>query len=172
MPGAKCPSQAEPASPWGGRSRPEELKAGGGESYRVRWKRGNRDLWGLDLVWSDEADIESRENPRDAIVMERREWGDFYGYFRSLEVDGETVQRVRLDTAAHLEVAGRLGACRIEIDHGRARIAAAPCRQQVCVRRGWLDAAGAVSVCVPNGLVLRLEGNRGRPLYGGPQECR
>jgi phosphate transport system permease protein len=64
-----------------------------GENYRIRLNRGNRDLYALDFVWIDESDIETRSCPAEAIVLERQEWGNFHGYFRSLEVDGETVER-------------------------------------------------------------------------------
>lgn len=68
-------------------------EVGGEETYRIRLKRGNRDLYALDFVWVDESDIEARSYPEEAIVLERQEWGNFNGYFRSLEVDGEAVER-------------------------------------------------------------------------------
>lgn len=46
---------------------------------RVRMKVGNRDLYGLDFQWIDEGDIDSRKYPKDAVMLERREWGNFYG---------------------------------------------------------------------------------------------
>jgi phosphate transport system permease protein len=48
--------------------------------YRIQVKRGNRDLYGSDFVWIDEAKIERIARPPDAIVLERREWGNFYGF--------------------------------------------------------------------------------------------
>ncbi len=47
--------------------------------YRIQVKRGNRDLYGSDFVWIDEAKIARRELPESVIVLERREWGNFYG---------------------------------------------------------------------------------------------
>lgn len=61
-------------------------------SYQLRLKIGNRDVYALDFRWVDESEIVSRSKPKDAIVMERIEWGNFYGYFKALKVDGEVVE--------------------------------------------------------------------------------
>ena len=57
---------------------------------RIRLKVGNRDLYGLDFRWIDEDQIASRSVPQDAIVFERREWGNFYGRIQMVK-QGETV---------------------------------------------------------------------------------
>jgi len=51
---------------------------------RIRLKVGNRDLYGLDFRWIDERDIASRSTPADAALLERYEWGDFYGRMAEL----------------------------------------------------------------------------------------
>jgi len=48
--------------------------------YRLQVKRGNRDLYGSDFVWIDEAKIVGRQRPDDVLVLERREWGNLYGF--------------------------------------------------------------------------------------------
>jgi phosphate transport system permease protein len=52
---------------------------GAGPHTRVQLKVGNRELTGADFRWVDEADIASRAYPAGAAVIERREWGNFYG---------------------------------------------------------------------------------------------
>ncbi len=52
-------------------------------------KLGNRDLTGADFRWIDEAEITSRSLPRDAVYVERREYGPFIGAPVRLS-DGET----------------------------------------------------------------------------------
>ena len=54
-----------------------------GES-RIRIKVGNRDLYGLDFQWVQEKHIVNLTYPKDAVMIERREWGNFYG--RIIEV--------------------------------------------------------------------------------------
>jgi phosphate transport system permease protein len=46
---------------------------------RIRLKVGNRDLYGLDFRWVDERDIARRDEPAEATLLERYEWGNFYG---------------------------------------------------------------------------------------------
>ncbi len=57
---------------------------------RIRLKIGNRDLYGLDFRWVDEDQVVSRGTPKDAMVFERREWGNFYGRIHQIK-QGETV---------------------------------------------------------------------------------
>ncbi len=59
--------------------------------YRIRVKIGNRDLYSLDFRWVDESEIERRFEPEHALVLERSEWGNFYGYFKKLTFDGTTI---------------------------------------------------------------------------------
>ncbi len=46
---------------------------------RVRLRVGNRDLTGVDFRWVDESEIVGRSFPEEAVVLERLEWGNFYG---------------------------------------------------------------------------------------------
>ena len=68
----------------------EQDGASGSES-RIKLKIGNRDLYGLDFRWIDEADIASRDYPRDAVVLERREWGDYHGYLKEIRREGRVI---------------------------------------------------------------------------------
>src|SRR5262245_6542364 len=47
---------------------------------RTKLKVGNRDLGAGDFVWIDDATIRERSRPADAVVLERLEWGNFYGW--------------------------------------------------------------------------------------------
>ena len=49
---------------------------------RIQLKIGNRDLYGLDFRWVDQADIVNEQYPSDVLAFERREWGNFYGQAR------------------------------------------------------------------------------------------
>lgn len=65
--------------------------------YRLQVKRGNRDVYGSDFVWIDEAKITARERPPDVVAIERREWGDFYGELKALR-QGERIVAEGPDT--------------------------------------------------------------------------
>lgn len=52
--------------------------------YRIKIKVGNRDLYGADFIWVDEARIARRDFPAEALVVERQEWGDLYGFIKEV----------------------------------------------------------------------------------------
>ncbi|MDT8448855.1 MAG: phosphate ABC transporter permease PstA [Wenzhouxiangellaceae bacterium] len=54
-------------------------------------KIGNRDLNGRDFVWFLDSALGALEYPDNAVRVERREWGNFYGYPVALERAGEVV---------------------------------------------------------------------------------
>lgn len=54
-------------------------------------KIGNRDITGADFRWVLDQHIENRRFPEEIIVMERREWGNFYGFLKQVKEQGEVV---------------------------------------------------------------------------------
>ena len=56
--------------------------------HRIQLKMGNRDVTGLDFRWLDESEIVRREEPADAVFIERREYGPFIGTVHTV-IDGE-----------------------------------------------------------------------------------
>jgi len=54
-------------------------------------KRGNRDVTGQDFVWYVEDAMSAVRHPRDVVVLERLQWGDFLGYLHSYQVEGLVV---------------------------------------------------------------------------------
>jgi len=59
-----------------------DIKKGNVTRYLV--KTGNRDLLGSDFRWLYDIDLVKRETPEDVMVIERIEWGNFYGYLNSV----------------------------------------------------------------------------------------
>ena len=53
---------------------PEHLR-----DHRIQVKVGNRDLFGADFRWVDEHAVSARTEPREAVYIERREYGPFIG---------------------------------------------------------------------------------------------
>jgi phosphate transport system permease protein len=70
---------------------PEALDERGDPATRIRLKVGNRDVDGVDFVWIDEREIVSRQEPTDAVMLERLEWGNFYGAMVELRRNDETL---------------------------------------------------------------------------------
>jgi len=58
---------------------------------RLRLKIGNRDVGGLDFVWIDAKDIARRSRPQGLVMLERLEWGNFYGSMAELRAGGRVL---------------------------------------------------------------------------------
>ncbi len=54
-------------------------------------KTGNRDITGMDFRWILDRNIKQRSFPDDLMVVERREWGNFYGYLQAVKENGKVV---------------------------------------------------------------------------------
>jgi len=65
---------------------PEAGKAAGS---RIRVKIGNRDLYGLDFRWIPLADVAKRDVPKEALLLERQEYGNFHGFLKEIRRSGE-----------------------------------------------------------------------------------
>lgn len=63
----------------------------GDDEWLVRhlYKIGNRDVTGTDFRWFLDARIEALRRPPDALVLEREEWGNLYGFLERVEEAGE-----------------------------------------------------------------------------------
>ncbi|MDT8423789.1 MAG: phosphate ABC transporter, permease protein PstA, partial [Desulfuromonadales bacterium] len=59
-----------------------------GEGLRRQYKIANRDLYGLDFRWIDETEILRADHPAAAIVLEREENGDFFGFLDAVQASG------------------------------------------------------------------------------------
>ena len=82
---------------------------------RYLLKTANRDISGLDFRWILSAAVSERSSPRDLVVLERLEWGDFYGFIQTLQRDGQLIAE---GDAAWLELQAGLD----YVDELRARI--------------------------------------------------
>lgn len=67
------------------------LKEGEELVKRHLFKVGNRDVYGQDFRWIIEPNIVSRSHPPEMMVVERREWGNFFGTLRAVQERGEVI---------------------------------------------------------------------------------
>ena len=54
-------------------------------------KLGNRDVYGGDFKWVMDASLSNKTYPANIIALERREWGNFYGFIDTIKENGNTV---------------------------------------------------------------------------------
>lgn len=89
--------------------------AGGEFMTRELLKVGNREVFGADFSWVIAEWLHEPRTPEDLLVLERREWGNFYGYLLSVSENGQVVasgaaaidalqQRIERGNALHAEV--------------------------------------------------------------------
>lgn len=86
--------------------------------WRLQVKQANREVTGADFVWIDEADVVSRDRPKGAVALERREWGDFYGFLKEVRERGRG--SVAGPAAAWLALDGRLPSAHRNVEESRA----------------------------------------------------
>ncbi|MGE5554023.1 MAG: NusG domain II-containing protein [Betaproteobacteria bacterium] len=81
------------------------------------------------------------------------------GRWARVEVDGRLVARLPLDGSHQEWVQGRWGRVLLETSAGRIRVKDEDplCPRRICLSTGWVSRTGAVIVCVPNHLVVRVE---------------
>lgn len=79
-----------------------ERKGAAALGTRLRLKVGNRDLTGADFVWLDESRIRDRSLPPDAMLLERLEWGNFYGTPIELRRSDQVLARGVAETTRRL----------------------------------------------------------------------
>lgn len=70
-----------------GVSLPDEVES----AERHLLKVGNRDVTGSDFAWALDSLMENKRYPENMMVLERREWGNFYGYLEAVKKDGQII---------------------------------------------------------------------------------
>ncbi len=80
------------------------------------------------------------------------------GAVAQVRVQGREAARLSLAEEGRATVTGPLGETEIAVEKGAARIVRAPCRRKVCIRMGAASRTGQVLVCVPNEVVVEVDG--------------
>ena len=81
-------------------------------------------------------------------------------------MDAKRVARFPLTADHFAHIQGPLGTTKVEIKNGRARIVRSPCKLKVCIKSGYIQYADSLSACLPNKVVVRIEGDAQRGLNG------
>jgi hypothetical protein len=69
-----------------------------------------------------------------------------------------TIDLSQVDAPYTFEVTGPAGTNTVQVERGRIRVSHADCPDQVCVHQGWISDGVVPIVCLPNALVIQLEG--------------
>lgn len=87
------------------------------------------------------------KKPADEVVVEVN--GAEYGRYSLYEKNGKI-----------LDVKTEFGYNKIEILNGKVRISDADCPDKLDVKSGWIDASGEMLVCLPNRVLVRIDGEK------------
>ncbi len=58
---------------------------------RTLLKQGNRDVYGSDFVWIIDEQMKDNAVPFNALVVERMEWGNLYGFLETIRSQGNVI---------------------------------------------------------------------------------
>ncbi len=74
-------------------ARESGFKMADSEDHLIQYqlKTGNRDVTAVDFRWIEERKIQHMEYPQELLVVERREWGNFYGRLVAVKSGGQVV---------------------------------------------------------------------------------
>lgn len=89
-------------------------------------------------------------------------WQHGIGQTLIVRSKGEVVSELSLQRNRSLTVNGPLGPTIVQINNQRARIFSDPSPKQYCVRQGWLQQAGEISLCLPNQVSIEIAGGSKR----------
>ena len=81
-----------------------------------------------------------------------------------IKVAERNVARFPLTDDRVIQVEVPLGITEVEISHRKARIVRSPCKLKVCIKSGYIQYADRLSACLPNKVVVRIEGETQRGL--------
>ena len=76
----------------------------------------------------------------------------------TIEVNGKVVRQADLHTSQQITVTGSIGKTIIKIDRGTASVIHSDCSQKICVKTGKIHRIGEMIVCVPNKVVIKING--------------
>jgi phosphate transport system permease protein len=63
----------------------DDTAEGANSSLQYQIKTGNRDITGADFRWIQAKNVRSQDKPETIMVIERREWGNFYGELKAVK---------------------------------------------------------------------------------------
>lgn len=64
--------------------------------------------------------------------------------------------KIALDHPHLVTVRGPLGETVLQVDRGKIRVIASPCKGKQCIRAGWLHISGDFAACLPNRVSIEV----------------
>ncbi len=90
------------------------------------------------------------------VLHQLRQQGNCF----SVSMVGSKEQFYSLDKNQQLAFAGALGTTIVQVKNKQVRVLASPCPEKICIKSGWIQRTGDILVCVPNKIVIRINGKQ------------
>lgn len=78
-----------------------------------------------------------------------------------IEHNSAEIERINLDKVTQSDIIfiddGKDCQVEIKVEKGRICVLSSSCPDKVCVNCGWLEKKGDTAVCLPNGVIVRIE---------------
>ncbi len=59
-----------------------------------------------------------------------------------------------------VEFKGKIGMIKLEIRDKKAKVIESSCPQKICMKTGWIENKGEQIICVPNRVIIRIDGEQ------------
>jgi len=82
------------------------------------------------------------------------------GEMCSVEVSGKMIHHLKLSKNQNLSVVGPRGKTLIQIKDNKVRVTHSACPEKICARTGWINKTNQIIVCVPNKVVIQIDGEK------------
>jgi hypothetical protein len=82
------------------------------------------------------------------------------GHWVIVSVEDKEISHHSLAEDRIVEVDGPLGTTRVQIEDGFVWVTASPCPHKTCMRMGHIRYAGEILVCLPNRVLVRVDGEK------------
>jgi len=80
------------------------------------------------------------------------------GEMCSIEVSGEILHHLKLSENQNISVEGPVGKTLIRIKDNKVRVTYSDCPEKICEKTGWISNVGEIIVCVPNKVIITIDG--------------
>ncbi len=77
-----------------------------------------------------------------------------------IEVAGLVVQQLNMDKPQEITVTGSIGNTTVKIDQKSVQVIHSDCPEKICIKTGKIRHIGEIIVCVPNRVVIRINGKQ------------
>lgn len=84
------------------------------------------------------------------------------GEAAAVYVGDRLVMRRSLATAGDYNITGKLGTMALRAANNSICVVHSNCREKICIRQGAISRRGEAIVCVPNHLIVTIEGQRAK----------